>query len=202
MMPDPKWLDALKLPLKVTLAVALSASVLLWLNVKGILDLGPLSLYSKPILTIIAVVFWILSIISATEYLLKPANEKRRQKMLSVRRAIRKKEQDDRQTATEKAVLARLDHLSSEEIRYVVDCLKNGTPTFYTYAHSPPVAMLLGKGLAWTPGGTHHQDHYPFTFFDFVWAEIVSRKGEFVTKHETLQKAEIAQKEAERRGRR
>lgn len=35
MVLDPKWLDALKLPLKVTIAVAIASAGLLALNLKG-----------------------------------------------------------------------------------------------------------------------------------------------------------------------
>ena len=201
MILDPKWLDALKLPLKVTIAVALAASVLSALDWKGVLDLGPLGAFTRPILTIIAVVFWILTIVGVIDYLLAPVRERRRQDTLSTRRAVRRKEQEEQRDAQRAAVLARLDHLSAEEIGYVADSLRKRSLTFYTYVHSPPVTMLLGKGLVWTPGGTHHQDHYPFSFHDFIWAVLLERKDEFLVKEEEHERAEAAEKEAQRRRR-
>lgn len=201
MIPDPKWLDALKLPLKVTVAVALAASVLFGLDIWGVLDLGPLGIYSRPVLIIIAVVFWILAIVGVADYLLAPFREKQRQATLSTRRAVRQKEKEEQRAAHHTAVLVHLDHLSAEEIRYIADSLRKGSPTFYTYIRSPPVSMLLGKGLAWTPGGSHHQDYYPFTFHNFVWEALLARKNEFLTKDEDHKRAEKALEEAEGRRR-
>jgi hypothetical protein len=199
MIPDPKWLDALKLPLKVTVAVALAASMLFALDWKSVLDLGPLGAFARPVLIIIAVVFWILTIVGLIDYFLAPFREKRRQDTLSARRAVRRKEQEEQRHAQRAVVLARLDHLSAEEIRYVADSLREGSPTFYTYVHSPPVTMLQGKGLVWTPGGTHHREYYPFSFHDFVWSVLLDRKEEFLAKEEKQKRAEAAKKEAERR---
>jgi hypothetical protein len=202
MLPDPKWLDALKLPLKVTIAVALAASVLFALDWKGVLDLGPIGAFTRPVLIITAVVFWILTIVGVIDYSLAPVRERRRQDILSTRRAVRRKEQEEQWVAQRAAVLARLDHLSAEEIRYVADSLRRGSPTFYTYVHSPPVTMLGGKGLIWTPGGQHHYQHYPFSFHDFVWEVLLERKDEFLAKDEEHKRAETAEKEAQRSRRR
>lgn len=182
--PDPKWLDALKLPANATIAVALAVSVLFTLADAGVLDLGPLGAYAEPVLLIIAVVFWILTLVKLGDYLLVPYRERRRQKTLSIRRAVRRREEQERREAREKAILAHLDHLSLEEISYVADCLRNGTPTFYTWVNSPAVAMLLGKQLVWTPGTTHDQDKYPFGFYAFVWEVLLTRKDEFLAKDE------------------
>jgi hypothetical protein len=61
--------------------------------------------------------------------------------------------------------------------------------------------MFLGKGLVWTPGGTHHQDYYPFSFHDFVWAVLLERKDEFLAKEEKHKRAEAAEREAQQRRR-
>jgi hypothetical protein len=198
MLPDPKWLDALKLPLKVTVAVALAASILFALDWKGVLDLGPLGVFSRPVMIVIAVVFWILTIVGLIDYAISPFREKERQE---TRRAVRRKEQEDQRDARRAVVLAHLDHLSAEEIVYVAGSLREGSPTFYTYVHSPPVTMLLGKGLVWTPGGTHHRDYYPFSFHDFVWSVLLDRKEEFLAKEEKQKRVEAAKREAGRRRR-
>lgn len=202
MIPDPKWLDALKLPPKVTIAVALAASVLFGLDWAGALELGSLSTFTRPILLIIAVVFWILTIVGLIDYLLAPFREKRRQHTLSTRRAVRRKEQEEQRDAQRAVVLAHLDHLSPEEMRYIADSLRKGSPTFYTDVHSSPVAMLCGKGLVWTSGGTHHRGYYPFSFHDFVWAVLLDRKDEFLAKEEEHKRTKAAEEEAKRRQRR
>lgn len=67
-----------------------------------------------------------------------------------------------------------------------------GTSSFYTYVYSPPASNLQGKGLVWTPGGTHNQDHYPFSFYDFVWEALTPRKDEFIAKDDTNKRAKEA----------
>jgi hypothetical protein len=79
--------------------------------------------------------------------------------------------------------------------------LRDGSPSFYTYVYSPPVSVLQGKGLVWTPGGTHHQDHYPFSFHDFAWHVLVKRNDEFIAKHAEFKRVEEERKKAERRSR-
>lgn len=199
-MPDAKWLEFLKLPPSVTFAVALAASALFAFDVWGLFYLGELGKYTRPLLIVIAVVSSVLTIVRWGEYFLTPLRERRRQQVLTARRAVRQKEKNEEQLAHREKVLAQVDHLSVEEMRYVADSLRKGTPTFYTYVHSPAVTMLLGKGLAWTPGGTHHQDYYPFNFYDYVWNVFLIRKDELLKKEAALLQAERAQKEAARRG--
>ena len=97
--------------------------------------------------------------------------------------------------------IAHLDYLSKEEIAVVARVLRDGSPSFYAYVYSPPVSLLQGKRLIWTPGGPHHQDHYPYSFHDFVWRVLLERKDEFFAKHEEHKRAEEERKRAERRGR-
>jgi hypothetical protein len=70
MVFDPKWLDALKLPLKATIAVALASLALLVLNLRRLLDLGPLGAFARPVLTIVSVVFSILALVGVIDELL------------------------------------------------------------------------------------------------------------------------------------
>jgi hypothetical protein len=80
------------LPLKVTFAVALAASLLFTLDWKSIFDLVPLGAFTRPILIVIAVIFWTLTIVGVIDNLLAPVRERRRQEVLSTRRAVRQKE--------------------------------------------------------------------------------------------------------------
>jgi len=201
MILDPKWLDALKLPLKAAFAGALAASVLWWLQKAGHLDLGPLGPFASPVLIIAAVVLWVQTIVALVDFLSKPLREKQKLAMLSARREQKRKERTEEAEAEEQAILAHLDHLSAYEICVVAEALQAASPTFYTYVNSPPVTMLQGKGLAWTPGGTHHMDHYPFTFRAFVWDALLARREEFLEKHAANERAEEERKQAERRRR-
>ncbi len=49
---------------------------------------------------------------------------------------------------------------------------------------------MTAKRLIFTPGGTHHRDHYPYSFFDFVWEEILRRKDEFIEKDDAHKEAD------------
>ena len=189
MIPDPKWLDALKLPPKASLTVALASSLLWLLQLLGHLDLGSF---------VIAIAAWVQTIVAILDYLTMPLREKRKLTLLSARRAQRKIEQEIEEEADKRARLAHLDSLSAYEVRVVVDALREGSPTFYTYVHSPPVTMLLGKGLVWTPGAPGSIDHYPFSFHDFVWEALLARKSEFIEKHVENEKVENAKKAAGR----
>jgi hypothetical protein len=199
MIPDPKWLDALRLPLRVTIAVALASAVLLALELGALLDLGPLGAVTRPALIIVVVVFCVLAIVGGIDYLLAPLHERRRQSALASRREVRRKEEEEMRAARRQRVIAQLDNLSMEEIRCVATSLKRGSPSFYTFIASPPVSMLLGKGLVWTPGGQHHEDTYPFSFHDFVWEKILEREQEFLAKDEENKRGEKA-REDRRRG--
>ena len=201
MLPDVKWLEALKLPLRAMLGIALSSGALLLLDQLGMLDLGVFGPIVRPIVIAVCVVFSVLSLVGIVDLLLVPLRDERRQSRLSARRAVRRKEKEEQRAEAETRALAGLDHLSEEEIRYVANCLRKGTPSFYTYVHSPPVSTLQGKGLVWTPGGTHNQDHYPFSFHVFVWEALLARKDEFIAKDDEHKRAEEAAKQVQHRRR-
>lgn len=199
MLPDVKWLDILKLPLVATLGGALVPGALLLLAHLGVLDLDALGAIWRPTLIAFCATFSVLSLVGIVNVLLWPVRERRRQSLLAVRRAVRRREEDEQRAKAEARALESLDHLSKEEIRYVAKCLRNGSPTFYTWVHSSPAAMLQGKGLVWTTGATHHQDHYPYSFRDFAWRALLERREEFLEKDRKHEEAERAAEEAERR---
>ena len=122
----------------------------------------------------------------------------KRQSLLSVRRQIRSKELEDGRAKAQRVVLERLNYLCAEELRYVADCLREGSQSFYTWVHSPHAATLVSKGIVISPGGTHHQDHYPFSIVDFVWKELLAKKAEILARDDENRKRE----EQQRRGRR
>jgi hypothetical protein len=91
-------------------------------------------------------------------------------------------------------VLKRLDHLSAQEIRYVADCLRKNEQSFLAYVHSGPVSNMMARGLVGSPGGTHHQDYYPYYFADFVWQALLARKDEFIEKDNEHKRREAAER--------
>ncbi|WP_316227866.1 hypothetical protein [Bradyrhizobium sp. SZCCHNR3015] len=197
-MFDAKWLDFFKLPLRAIIAIAIASGALLVLVLTHVLDFGPISPYALPVLIIVVVVSVAAAIVGCGESLLAPLREKKKQSALERRRALRRKEADEQREQRQDAALAQLDHLSKEEIAIVVDALRRGSPSFYTYVYSPPVSLLQGKRLVWSPGGQHHQDYYPFSFYDFVWKVLLERKDEFFSRHAEHKKAEEERKKAER----
>src|SRR5262245_6892686 len=62
MFPDAKWLDALKLPVRLKLAVAAACGALLYLFKAGAVTVGPLDTLVSALLLIAIVVFAILVI--------------------------------------------------------------------------------------------------------------------------------------------
>ena len=96
------------------------------------------------------------------------------------RRKLRNTEAEEKRAERERAVLERIKYLAPQELCHLADCLREGQQSFYTYVHSPSVTTLMGKGLVYTPGGTHNQDHYPFTIFDFAWKHLQSIENEVI----------------------
>lgn len=199
-MLDPKWIDLFKLPMKSAISIALSSAALLALVYLKLLDLGPIGGIALPILIIVAVVSTIMSVVKIADLFFYPIYEKRRCSALETRRDARRKEQDQHRANAEKAVLSRLEYLSKEEIAVVINALNHGSPTFFTYVHSPAVGILQGKSLVWSPGGEYHRDHYPFSFYDFVWKALLERKEEFFTKDAENREAEERRRGNNRRG--
>lgn len=198
-IPDSGWLQALKLPLRILLGIAIACVVLLVLDHKTLLDLGAFGTLTKP-LVIVALVFTAaLSVTGIGGLIYEFVTDGRKNTALQAERIAREKELREQSELERAAVLERLNHLAPRELRYLADALREGSQSFYTYVHSPPVTTLMGKGLVYTPGGTHHQDHYPFTIHDFVWKALLQRKAELIARDDANQKRED---EERRRGRR
>ncbi len=167
-VPDSGWLQALNLPLRVTIGVALACSTLLVLDSRSVLLLGTFGSLTRPLVIVALVVAAALSITGIGAIVVKHIQRK-------LERA---------------AVLERLEHLAPFELRLLADAIKEKRQSFYTYVHSPHVATLMAKGIVHSPGGTHNQDHYPFTINDFVWKYLLERKDDFIYRDETNKKSE------------
>lgn len=192
-LPDSSWLNALKLPTQVMIGLFIACLILLVFDMVKILELKQFGEITKPIIIVISVLTGSLSITGIINFLKDQFMNKKKRSILTDRRRIRAEEiVHDREKEQNKA-LERLGHLSCNEISYLADCLRESSQSFYTYVHSPPVTTLMGKGLVYTPGGTHHQDYYPYTIQDFVWKELLDRQDEFLEKD-----ARCKQEEGER----
>ena len=148
------------------------------------------------LLLVAVVVFLILSAFDGIAWVAQPVAEKRRLSLLAKRRAAIRAEKDEQREQKRADILAQLDHLSRWEIQTIANALEGDSPTFYTYVYSPPVTMLQAKHLVWTPGGSQHQDYYPFCIADFVWDELQKRRDEFLEKERAFKAEEEANKRA------
>ena len=197
-MPDSSWLQALKLPLRVMIGMFIASVVLLGLDSAAILHLDDFGQLAKPITIVMIVLSGALSITGVCALVYDHVTSIRKHTALTVRRQLRQREFEEQKRKAEKATLERIEYLSPSELRHLARCLREGSQSFYTYVHSPSVTTLMGKGLVYTPGGTHHQDHYPFTIFDFVWKALLARKDEILAWDQANKKRE---EENKRRGR-
>ena len=124
--------------------------------------------------------------------------ESRNKAQIAATREIEVAEATGKIEEVREAALDRIEYLAPKDLRYLAECLREGNQSFFTYVHSPPVTTLMGKELVYTPGGTHHQDHYPFTIRDYVWKELLSRKDEILKKDEENKRDEHERKRRRR----
>lgn len=103
----------------------------------------------------------------------------------------RRKEPAQLQCSAEANLLEALDTLSRGEIERVVECLRDGSPAFLTYAHSASVKLLISKKLVRALEGNYHQDYHPFTFYLSAWKAIMKRKDEFLEKEAAIKSARM-----------
>lgn len=197
-VPDSNWINALKLPTQVMIGLCIASVALLGLDQAGILALVDFGQLIKPLVIVLAVLSGSLSIAGIGAFIKDQLMGHRKQSLLAARRELKFQEAKIRREKAESAALERIDHLSSQEIWHLADCLRKGSQSFYTYVHSPSVTTLMGKGLVYTPGGTHNQDHYPFTIFDFAWKALLAQKDEILARDDENRKREGEEK---RRGR-
>lgn len=173
----------MKLPLRVTLAVALVSGVLLLLDSQRVLDLSAVHAKTQTIVVLVWVASSVFSLGAIVNLLLAQLSARRKQSRFAGRRAGRKRQQRHEEVQAQARTLKHLDHLSPDELKYVLDCLRNDTPTFHTYEESPPVDALQRNGLVWSSGSEHHTDHFSFSFYDFAWEALLARKDELTTKY-------------------
>ena len=198
-IPDSKWMDFFSQPTKVMgglFAFFACSLVLDWLTLVELSAFGSLA---RPIFILGGLLTGFLFLASVIAFAIERVRAYLKRKDVNQRRQTKEFEQRAKKSEAEAKVLARLDHLSKEEIQVVADALKAGSQSFYTYAHHPPVGAMAAKMMLTTPGGAYNQDHYPFHFYDFVWKALLDRREEFLAKHEQNEQAEAAARRAARR---
>jgi hypothetical protein len=118
MIPDPRWLDALKLPQKVIAGLFLFSLLLLAFDYFALVSLTDLSALARPVVIITALLFGSLSLTALVAVIHDIIAQRRKMTLLSKRRQIRREETDRAQAEFESQALARLNFLSKEEIRH------------------------------------------------------------------------------------
>jgi hypothetical protein len=142
----------------------------------GVLLLSVFGSLSKAVVILLCVVSGALSLTAIASFFIDIFTAERKRTLLQSRRDMRSEEREQEIEENRKTALARIAHLTSQEIEYFSNCLKEQSQSFTTYAYCPHVATLQTKGLIYTPGGSHHQDYYPYVIHDFVWSHLLGNQ--------------------------
>ena len=188
--PDSGWLRALKLLSQVVFGLFLASATLLTIDYYEIIQLDQIHALATTTLIQILVIFGSISIAFAASFFTQGHLRRKKRSTLEQRRENCDDEVKKHQRAREEVALRRLDYLSKEEIHYISDCLRKNSQSFQASTHSSFISNMTAKRLIFTPGGAHHRDHYPYSFFDFVWEEILRRKDEFIEKDDAHKEAD------------
>lgn len=115
--PDASWLNALKLPLRAMIGVALAATALLGMDRARFIDLEVFGNLTKPLVVVLCVVATALSVSGLGAVIYDLFLIKHKRGAFSLRRELRRKEAEDQLKEAKETALQRLDYLSSEELR-------------------------------------------------------------------------------------
>lgn len=200
-MIDANWINALKLPTKVLTGLFVASVILLTFDKAGVLELSTFGSIAKQATILACVVLGALSLTSIISFFIDLFGTSRKHTLLQERKKLRKCEQEEQIHAQKRRVLERIPHLSKDELRYLVDCLRENSQSFTAYVHSPHTSMLMSKGLIYTPGGTHNQDYYPFIVSDFVWKHLLENREQIIARDEENKIIEEEKKRNARRNR-
>lgn len=191
---DANWINALKLPTKVLSGLFIAGVIILFLDKTEIVALSAFGTFAKPATILLCVVSGAITFTSIIAFLIEIVTATRKKTLLQQRRDMRKVEEDEQIEKQKQKVLDRIGHLSKDELNYLADCLREKSQSFTTYVHSPSASTLCSKGLIYTPGGTHHQDYYPFVVNDFVWQYLLEHKDEIIARDEENKRIEEEKK--------
>lgn len=183
------WVSALKLPTKIIAGLFAFTLLMLLSDYLGVVDLAEFGKPSRAITIIAAMLLGCLSAASLVGAVYDHWLQRHKTTLLSARRDLQRADKERIRREREAAVLKRIDFLSSDELHHIADCLRANEQSFTAFAESPHVSNLRGKGIVTTPGGRHHEDHYPFCIPDFVWAALLERRAELIAKDEQGQQS-------------
>jgi hypothetical protein len=195
-MPDwlSSLLSALKLPARIIAGLFLFCVVALALAYFGFISLAAIDPVAQLLLILGAVLSGSLSLTALIGLFYDRWFLRHKTKLLSERREIRRAEVKRERTEFEAQAVRRLGYLTAAELRIVAKCLRKNEQSFTGWVHSSHVANLAVRRLVVSPGGTHHQDHYPYMFTDFAWEALLARKDEFIAKDDENKRREAAEK--------
>jgi hypothetical protein len=195
-MLDVKWLDALSLPARIMGGLFVFSALALgcnkwWMPLPFVEDWKALFVLG---LLLTGCLFGASMIASAAEAFRK----RQARHMATNRREAIRAEREKAEADGKAEILRRLDHLGRNELRYLAQALRDNSQSFTGWVHSADLSNLLHKELLTTPGGTHHQDHYPFWIPDLIWQALLARRYDFIAKDDEASAKEEA---AKRKGR-
>jgi hypothetical protein len=159
-------LNAIKLPARIIAGLFLFSLLALGFDHLAIINLAEFHPLARSAVILGALGFGSLSLLALCGVVYDALMQGHKRTLLAARREIRREERERNRAEYEAQVVKRLDYLSVPEIRHVADCLRKNEQSFFTYVYSGPVSNMMAKELVSTPGGTHHQDYYPYYFVD------------------------------------
>jgi len=184
---DSGWIKALELPTKITGGVFAASVVIYLLDRSDQLALAEIGAWVSPVVIITGVLSGCLFVASVLSSL----------GGAGVRIWENSRARKSRLEAEARA-LAHLDQLSEQELYMVCEAIREGSPSFHSWAYISGGGQLTAKGLLYSPEGTFNTEHWPFTFNDFAWKEIERRKDEFLQKEKNAKAAKEAAKRRRR----
>lgn len=190
--------SAVKLPGRIIAGLFLACLVALGLNALGILQVATISGLAFPLIGLGAVLFGALSLTALGGVFYDRWSQYQKMTLLAARREIRRNEEKRQRAEFEAKALARLDYLSALELRFVATCLRKNEQSFTASVYSPHINNLITRGLVMSPGGTHHQDHWPFMIEDFAWKHLLAHKVKFMARDYENRRREAADEKAQR----
>jgi hypothetical protein len=126
MVPDPRWLDALKLPARIITGLFLFSAVVLIFDYFAIVRLSEIHALARPLVIIAAVLFGSLSVAAVGGLIYDSGNRRRKTTLLSARCDLRRANAERNRAEYEARALKRLDYLSKNEISYGFRVISSG----------------------------------------------------------------------------
>ncbi len=195
------WLAALKLPGKVVFGMFLFCAALLLLNFFGVVPLSALGPFGWTLVLVAMLLFGCLSLGAASGEGYETWKRHLAEKRVRARQHAKREEREETREKYEAQVLKRLHYLSRKEHRVLADQLRKNERSFEGWAYSSTASNLMAAGLIGSPGGTAHQDYYPYYVVDFVWDALLVRREDFLAKDDENNRREAEEKRAAERKR-